>query len=797
MERAGGTEAPARGRVWRFAPRPDGPIPHDEAARTRSRREGAARAGHGLGISFDLTFVAAGDPFVTIAAYDPTTERWVDRVLAGTYDPGQWRRTLPTPPGPSADLLRGHRSSLPGEIPGRPPDDGAVARTAILAFSAVRPGTELSCRVWPMVSTPRVPELFREGSHPDPVRARLPNRGTTDRGGAVPSSREETGPLWEARVELRLPPATDTAERRRAVGAAEAAWRRLDGSGLRFSSWYRWLPGGGRVILGTADLLALLPPKDCGTAATADGSLSSRSLPLGRTAAGAVVGIPVEPDQGRHLAVLGETGMGKSSLLVGLACRAARHGRLIVLDPLGETARTIREELGGSSESAVWIAPGESAPSINALDGIGGTAATDPVRSERRLADLVHALRRVRAGRYSDSSYWGPRLEEMLTRALRAAASFPRGTLADAHRLLSTSGLTRHAAPAGAEEPLRELAERVRERPEDADGARRLLFEVVRNPTLGRLLCDPTPDLGAGELGSAGRHLLVAGEAARVGESTARYLLAVYLALVWSELLASASAAKTFVVLDEAQWFAHESLGEMLRLARRRNVHVVLATQSIASLPEGIREAVWTNVADFVAFRGAPEEAREFSRAAPGIAAERLLSLARGEAAVLLGKGSSVRWVRAARLPRRSGAVESLRPGGPEGPEEAAVREPYRPSERPRGPFERAGPPTPVEWAPPEVPPVEAALRWLSVLASERGDPGTLRVTLAELRARFPEDPDLPRRVGARLGRAGGLRRTERTDEGTVWWLDPTRLGPFDPGTPPARTDVAGSPQPS
>ena len=110
-----------------------------------------------------------------------------------------------------------------------------------------------------------------------------------------------------------------------------------------------------------------------------------------------MISAPVESGQGRHLAVLGETGMGKSSLLIGVAVRAAALGGLIVLDPLGDTAREIRAELRTAGRSSVLIAPSEpGGPAINALEGIGGAPSDDPVRSERRLADIVHALRRVR-----------------------------------------------------------------------------------------------------------------------------------------------------------------------------------------------------------------------------------------------------------------------------------------------------------------------------------------------------------------------------------------------------------------
>jgi DNA helicase HerA-like ATPase len=513
-------------------------------------------------------------------------------------------------------------------------------------------------------------------------------------------------------------------------------------------------------------------------------------LPLGRTPSGAVVGPPVEDHQGRHLAVLGQTGMGKSSLLIALARRALTNSGGVVFDPLGDTVRSLRGELSPREAArCLWISPDASGVELNALDGIVGGTFDDPMRSERRLNDLVHALRRVRSGRYTDSGYWGPRLEEMVTRALRAASAFPDGTLIDAHTLLSTSTRLGRPIPTAALEGVRELADRIRDRPEDADGARRLLHEVVRSPVLTRMLAADRPRLRARDLVTPGRIVLISGEAAEVGESTARYLLSVLLALVWSELLARSETTKTYVLLDEAQWFSHESLAEMLRLGRRKNVHVVLATQAVASLPEAVAEAVWTNVSDLVAFRGSPEEAREIARIAPGIPAEALLSLPRGRAAVMIGKGESVHWLRTIRLPTRA---------------------PVSMPDRGRAlPAHGASPPPPVERstadAPPEnVPPttstglgrLEAVWEELSRISAGTPNDDPFVVDLTELRRRADAGGKWVRAVGATLSRGGALVRVDRTDVGRRWAIDRAQFRRIVSEVRQGSTDDSPSPSP-
>lgn len=743
--------------IWRFTPRPRATPNRDDASRLRSGLEAALRAGHGAGVGFRLRLLGGPDGSFCLSVADSDAERWVEHAFLRAYDPLEWHRVPLVLPAASLDRWSGRRRGLPGERPSPPPETGRLLSSLAMAVRARGRGTSLSVTVRPAPS-PSV-GLF-EGWWPSrapPTRTEpFPRAGVPN---VAPAVRDAPGLLWTAAVDLRIHEGSTPGAVDATLGAVRAAWSALDGRPLRLRRVRPDRPERFRSLIAETELPSFLPSRDLQPewSPSPEGSLG---IPVGRTASGAVVRLPVESDQGRHLAVLGETGMGKSSLLVGLALRLVRLGGLIVLDPLGETAATIRQELGNSGRDGLWIAPGAPSVGVNALEGIASALRQDPVRAERELEALVHALRRVRAGRYVDTSYWGPRLEEMIVRAVRAAALLPGGTLEDAHALLAKAGAGRLVVPPAAQAEAHDLLARVNARPDDAEGARRLLYEIVRNPTLARMLCQREPALSIPALVAGGRLVLVSGSASRVGESTARYLLAAYLALLWSELLARERPVKTFVLLDEAQWFAHEALAEMLRLARRCNVHVVVATQSLASLPEAVQDAVRTNVADLVIFRGSPQEALEIARITAGVPAERLLGLARGEAAVLLGKGEAVRWVRTARLPPLLGPP----PERTERPGEPSARELEVP---------RAGELSGSKDGRGDDVLVELCAR------AERLAPGQLlEVDLGELNGRWPEGEAHLRALGGLLGRQGAIVRSERgpRSEGAVWHLRPEAL---------------------
>jgi len=770
---------------WLFRPSSRSEPRRDEGPAFRARLDTALKVGHGLGVEFALRLSAAPEPAVVLAAEAPASRRWFTRVLSTAYERHQWEAyAAAAPPAVTSGLLGRRIRPWPTSLRSAP-DAPSILDAWAAAFATLPTGTVLTVRFRPLPAalprwweTPPLPTEprrapFAPGKIPVGVAAAPVTVG-------LPPPR----PLfWQGsfRLTLRDPPNARPvgALGRAAAGALERSCRTETGNGLTFRARSRLALWAGPEVPIAADELSLfLPGPEC--PAPGDSAKEPRFgtvLPIGRTYAGTVVGPVIEPEQGRHLAVLGETGMGKSSLLVALARRAARTSGVILLDPLGETARSLEEELGPEERRrSIGISPGDHPRRVNALEGIAPGASDDRVRSERRLNDLVHSLRRVRSGRYTDSSFWGPRLEEMVTRAVRAAAAWPRGTLVDAHTLLATGARLHRDIPAEAVGPVRELADRIRERPEDAEGARRLLYEIVRSPVLEPMLCASVPDLKTEELVEPGRIVILSGDAPRVGESTARYLLSVYLALVWSEVLSRPRASKTFVVLDEAQWFSHESLAEMLRLGRRANLHVVLATQSIASLPEAVTEAVWTNVSDFVAFRGSPEESREFARAARGVSTDAILSLPRGHAAVLLGKGHTVRWLRTLRLPRRKRSPSE----DPEGPGDGSSFGPGDPSfsgPRPDLLSSAAGrASTRPPGADPGAPTFTEVIDLLRRRAEEVPPGSSLRVSLEELRRAVDPGGAAVRAAGSILRRAGAIVAVERSEAGTVWRIAPDRF---------------------
>lgn len=728
-----------------------------------ARLRRALRAAHGLRIPLELGWWGGSPDGISLLARGASGDRWVQFGLAPAYEPGQWRPSDAPERRLWGDPVRtvrcGEDAALPFPVPG---EDAPWSETVVeqLATSRARVAVVWELQPDPDSPGPLLATVARsagDSSQPRPLNSVL--RSLEDR-------REARGcaPRWRVTGELLSSP--DPAS---VVVAGQAATLiesvgHLDGGNRLVCT----APGRLRsvltrdLVLSEPEILSLFPlPRSPGHLTSAEAPRPWPSLWLGRDLRGVSVGLPTEPANGRHLVVLGETGMGKSSLLVRLAWEAARHGSVVLLDPVGETAAEFVRGIPRDTPGLSQVGPDRPELTLNVLRELSSNLGGSAVASERALGDVIGALRRVRAGRYPDANFWGPRLEEMLFHALRAASLWPDPSLERAERLLERGPPNLGPVPETAREAVGELRRRLELTPQDGEGARRLLSEITRTGTLRSLLDAPSPTWSAGQAVQPGRLTVISGAAPLAGESVARYLLAVLLALVWNAVLVRPGRDKLFLVLDEVQWYGHESVAEMLRLGRRFNLHVWAATQSFESLPRLLQEAFRTNSADLIVFRGDPAGLRDLSRWAPEVRPEAAMRLRRGEAAVLIDKGAEIRWV-------------ALPP----------------PNTRSRRPETDVSPPPALDAqarldpSPPQTDAVEQGVAvagsdvlWgaLRHYVDEAGPGAELTVRLRELRARCSSAPGTAERMVRDCGRVlasnGLILRAGRDEAGSYWVL--------------------------
>ncbi|MCI4322331.1 MAG: hypothetical protein L3K05_08520, partial [Thermoplasmata archaeon] len=374
---------------------------------------GALRIAGGWPVDLAVRWRSGSAGGVIVTASDRPTSAWLTAALLPAYSVGSWVETPPRPK-PSGWTAVG-RALFGPEFP----HPWAVEQLApwsdsvVSAFTLLPPGIELHWRLRPLGPSPATTPPASLVEQPPGFRAQP--APSVARRVADAAAERLVAPRWDVRAVLSSPDRSSG----EACGRMVAAAARADGgNGLAWRRVGRLLPlGPPPIVLALSEVAALFPSPGLRLPTPSSGLPgTAQAIPIARSSSGRVWGLPVEPHQGRHALFLGETGMGKSTALLQATVRAAELGGVVFFDPVGDTSRRLLDRLPSRAIGrVVWVSPSVSPVGVYALVA----AARPEPAGDRALADLVQALRRVRAGRYADSPFWGPRVEEMVHLALR------------------------------------------------------------------------------------------------------------------------------------------------------------------------------------------------------------------------------------------------------------------------------------------------------------------------------------------------------------------------------------------
>lgn len=546
----------------------------------------------------------------------------------------------------------------------------------------------------------------------------------------------------------------------------------------RGAGWFPW-PMIHTTVLSNAEAASWLPPPSFDSFHTIEphSQDAGGSLNLGVDRRGGALSIPWSEAEGHHMLVAGETGMGKSTLLVLLAAQALNDDAcLILVDPLGDTASDLLAQIGEDHlQRTILVAP-ESSPVEQNLLAIpdGPRTGPDDTRLERRVGELVTSLRRVRAERFGDTFYWGPRIEDVLTRVFLILASFREPNLKDAEDLLTDpSGVhLPFIEDPAASQLVKELLEGLKqEKPADLEGARRVIKDVTLSPSMMKVLSSRRPRWDVSMALDPGAITLISTERPLVGQRASSFLASMMLTLLWSRIVARGRGRnKVILLLDEVQEYANESLLDMLRQGRRFNLHVWAATQSLAAIPRELKDGLVTNSRDIVLFRGSPGDSAMARDDLYLPEDENLMTLGRGEAIAFLNKSRKL--ARFSIPPFRMSPAERCILG------EERMKQVVEHSMRFWGarPAEQPGVPLHENMEKGEVPsasdPIYALL--FGAMSLEPGE--DLVVPLSRVEKLVRGDVGSLRSLGSVLKGRGALIRSERREGGKYWILSRVAL---------------------
>src|SRR5438477_10421040 len=339
---------------------------------------------------------------------------------------------------------------------------------------------------------------------------------------------------------------------------------------------------------------------------------SPQELCLGARISGDFVMLASE-ERRRHLYIVGQTGTGKSTLLLNLIAQDLAAGEgLALLDPHGDLAEAVLLHVPRDrTNDLVYANPADAERPIgfNPLSSV-------PEDLKPIVADgVVGAFKHV----WPDS--WGPRLDYILINAVRTLLDVPGATLLMLPRLLIDELFREQIVHHRLRDPM-VRSFWVNEYAGYGTGFRAEAISPIQNkvgkaliePRLRNMLAQPSSTITLRRLMDEGAIVVCNLAKGRLGEGTSHLLGALLTTTIAQAALSRADVIpaqrQTFhLYADEFQSFATDSFALILSEARKYGLTLTVAHQYLEQLPDKLRAAVFGNVGSMLARRTGASDA--------------------------------------------------------------------------------------------------------------------------------------------------------------------------------------------
>ena len=315
-------------------------------------------------------------------------------------------------------------------------------------------------------------------------------------------------------------------------------------------------------------------------------------------------------DRGRHIYVLGQTGVGKTKILELMCLSDIFYDQgFAVIDPHGDFAFNMLSFIPERRlKDVVYFNPADT----NYPIGFNPLEVSDPAFKTQTSSELVGIMKRL-----FDS--WGPRLEYILRYTILALLDFPNSTLLDIPRML-TEKKFRDAVISYIEDPVvktfwtSEFASW--ENKFASEAVAPVLNKVgafIANPMIRNIVGQPKSTFNVREIMDNGKILIMNLSRGLVGEDNAAILGAMMVTKIQLATMSRADIPEEkrrpfYLYVDEFQNFATDSFAVILSEARKYGLCLSVANQYISQMEETVRDAVFGNVGSIISFRVSPDD---------------------------------------------------------------------------------------------------------------------------------------------------------------------------------------------
>ncbi|MEK7509875.1 MAG: type IV secretion system DNA-binding domain-containing protein, partial [Patescibacteria group bacterium] len=343
-------------------------------------------------------------------------------------------------------------------------------------------------------------------------------------------------------------------------------------------------------------------------------------------------------DRGKHMYVIGKTGMGKSTMLENMAIQDIQNGEGIAyIDPHGATAERLLNFVPHERiKDVVYLAPFDTDHPIgfNVMEDVG--------YDQRHLvvSGLMGAFKRI----WVDA--WSARMEYILQNTLLALLEYPDSTLLDVNRMLVNKTF-RAAVIEKITDPIVKEFWTVefttytdRYTQEATPAIQNKVGQFVSNPLIRNIVGQPKSSFDLRKMMDGKKIFIVNLSKGRMGESNAALLGSMLTVKIYLAAMSRASEPPArmnvlppcYFYVDEFQSMMNEAFADILSESRKYKLALTLANQYIEQMEENVRDAVFGNVGTLICFRVGPFDAEVLKTVfEPTFMAEDLVGLGLGQ----------------------------------------------------------------------------------------------------------------------------------------------------------------------
>lgn len=338
-----------------------------------------------------------------------------------------------------------------------------------------------------------------------------------------------------------------------------------------------------------------------------------------------------QADRQYHMAIIGRTGMGKSTLLKTLMLSDMRDFGFALLDPHGDLAESIVNLIPENRrKDMVYFNPGDPGNNLgfNILEAAG-------TKKSLVVSGVISLFKKI----WSDS--WGPRMEHLFRYALTTLVEVKDTTLADVSRILIDSEYRASILEHIADETVLDFwrTEYARYggafKTEAISPLQNKLGAFLVNSDIRKVVTKTNSDFSVDDIMQSGGILIANLSKGKLGEDGSALLGALLstkfeLAALNRVRLPEENRQPFYLYVDEFPTLANESFSGMLNESRKYGLSLILAMQFVEQLDDTVRNALFENVGTLTTFRAGPGTARYLApQFEPWLSKEDLMNIGR------------------------------------------------------------------------------------------------------------------------------------------------------------------------